>query len=250
MRPAASGTDTAAKATGAGRASPRKPLDPGGPGGYPEAEQTDRTYRIGSQVTRSPAIPRRAALLLLAGLAGCGGVPVASSSGASAVPGVAPMAGEADIAALARAIAALGPEVDADEAARAARLAYAETHRLAIAWRVTDPPLIHNTKVNMGLRPRGLCWHWAVDLGAAMEAPGFRTLDIHQAIANADNPFRIEHSSAVISAAGDPMRRGIVLDPWREGGRLTWVPVTEDTRYRWVPRADVWAMKRARRAAR
>ena len=80
-----------------------------------------------------------------------------------------------------------------------------------------------------------------------LDQENFQTLDMHRAIANADNPFRIEHSTAVISAMGDDMFAGIVLDPWREGGTLFWDQTREDIRYNWVPREVVMAEKRRKR---
>lgn len=144
-----------------------------------------------------------------------------------------------EVAALAAAIRDLGPDIDPGEAERAAALAFAHTRTLAAAYRITDPPLIHNTKVNLGLRPRGLCWHWAEDIERRLDAENFRTLEMHRAIANADNPFRIDHSTAIIGRRGDALFEGLVLDPWRLGGRLFWGPVTGDPDYVWHPRAEV-----------
>ncbi|WP_424984602.1 hypothetical protein [Microbulbifer sp. S227A] len=144
---------------------------------------------------------------------------------------------------LTRAILALGPDVDPDEARRAAMIAYSHSRELAIAYEITDPPLVHNTKVNMGLKPRGLCWHWAEDMQTRLLSESFRTLDIHRAIANADNPLRIDHSTALISARDRPMQSGIVLDPWRNGGRLFWARVADDRRYDWQPQNAVLARK-------
>jgi len=152
----------------------------------------------------------------------------------------------AQIEQLSRRISGLGPQIDPDEARRAARIAYEHTYVLARQYRITDPPLVHNTKVNLGLRPRGLCWHWAEDLEQRMRAEGFRTLSLHRAIANSDNAFRIEHSTLIVSAAGDGMFDGVVLDPWRKGGRLTWVATRQDPDYDWKPREQVFATKRAR----
>ncbi|MXQ06943.1 hypothetical protein GQ651_03690 [Alphaproteobacteria bacterium GH1-50] len=151
---------------------------------------------------------------------------------------------ETEIAALAHEIRALGDHVDHEEAARAARIAYRHTRELAIAYQITDPPLIHNTKVNMGLRPRGLCWHWAEDMEKRLAQESFRTLDLHRAIANADNEWLIDHSTVIIGAEGDAWDEGIVLDPWRQGGTLFWDQVKDDTRYRWVNREDVFDWKR------
>lgn len=163
----------------------------------------------------------------MAVLAGCGAPP--------------PPPEAQDVTRLAASILRLGPQVDPEEAARAARIAYEHTHRLAQDYEITDPPLIHNTKVNMGLKPRGLCWHWARDMEDRLKQEDFQTLDLHRAVANADNRFRLEHSTAIISAKGEDFRDGIVIDPWRKGGRLTWVPVSGDTEYFWEPRNEVVA---------
>lgn len=171
---------------------------------------------------------RSCLLLICLALAGCGAPP-------------APQPESVDR--LARAILALDPQVAPEEARRAASISHSHAGELALTYDITDPPLVHNTKVNMGLKPRGLCWHWAEDMEKRLQAENFRTLDIHRAIANADNPMRIDHSTALISARGQPMQTGIVLDPWRRGGRLFWAPLKEDRQYDWRPRDAVLARK-------
>jgi hypothetical protein len=193
--------------------------------------------------------------VLLLALLGCTGVPEpvdrreigASSSIPGPVGGPIVLAPEVGIGALTNAILALGPGVDPEEAARAARLAYDYTEVLVIEYEIVDPPIIHNMKVNAGLKPRGLCWHWAEDIERRLKAENFRTLDIHRAIANAGFDFRIDHSTAIISRKGDGMHDGIVLDPWRTGGDLVWVPTTRDT-YAWEPQREVFARKAERLA--
>lgn len=165
----------------------------------------------------------------------------------AAPPGGGPGHYEPDqVVELTRAIEALGPGVDPAEAARAARIAYTHTAELARRYEITDPPLIHNMKVNAGLKPRGLCWHWAEDIEARLDAEGFETLEMHRAIANADHPIFIDHSTAIISARGDDMFDGIVLDPWRKGGILTWNATLGDPKYTWVPQAVVHERRRER----
>lgn len=153
------------------------------------------------------------------------------------------------IRALAAQIRSLGPEVDPQEALRAARVTYDYTYQLAQEYQITDGPLIHNTKVNMGKRPRGLCWHWAQDIETRLKAENFRTLEMHRAVANSFN-LRLEHSTAIISRKGDDFRQGIILDPWRKGGVLFWSPTLEDRRYRWMARDEVNARKRSERHRR
>lgn len=156
---------------------------------------------------------------------------------------------EEEINALAQGLMALDPGVSPEEAARAARISFSYTATLARAYEITDPPITHNRKVNWGLRPRGLCWHWAEDMSNRLSEEGFATLDVTRAIANASNPFRLEHSTAVLTPRGAAMEDGIVVDPWRLGGRLHWDTVKGDTRYRWRPRMVVLREKRQRRLA-
>ena len=166
-------------------------------------------------------------------LAACGNIP----------PEERPFPTELEIAKLAEGIVALGPDVDPEEALRAARISFEHTRELAIQYEIVDPPLIHNTKVNMGLKPRGLCWHWAEDMEKRLKAEKFETLVIHRAIANATN-WRIEHSTAIISQRGDDMYKGMVVDPWRTGGTLTFNPTSKDPDYDWLPQAVVHEKRR------
>lgn len=147
-----------------------------------------------------------------------------------------------DIDLLAVEIKNLGAEVDPEEADRAANIAYTYSLQLAEEYNVTDSPIIHNAKVNNGLRPRGICVHWAEDVEARLKAENFKTLQIHRAIAEG-NEFRIDHSTAIISKRGDPLEAGVVLDPWRYGGLLYWSPTLADSKYYWEPRLDVLQRK-------
>ena len=175
------------------------------------------------------------ALLSLATLAACSVPP--------------PQTGD-EVQRLATQIRSLGPDIDPEEADRAARIAYSYTAQLVQEYEITDPPLIHNTKVNKGLRPRGLCWHWAEDIERRLKQENFQTLELHRAIANADNSFRIDHSTAIVSRKGDTMYEGVILDPWRYGGVLYWSPLVDDTRYEWVPRDVVLEKRRLEQVAR
>ena len=154
-----------------------------------------------------------------------------------------------DIAALAAAIQSLSPKVDAKEALRAAQVTYEYTYQLSKEYEITDGPLVHNSKVNMGLRPRGLCWHWAQDIEQRLNREAFKTLEMHRAVANSFN-IRLEHSTAIISLKGEDFQSGIVLDPWRKGGVLFWAPTLEDKRYTWIDRDVVNAKKRKQSQAR
>ncbi|PWE32479.1 hypothetical protein DDZ14_10480 [Maritimibacter sp. 55A14] len=180
------------------------------------------------------------ALLAMLTAAGC-----AAKTG----PEGPPPATQSDISGLAQGIRGLGPEVDPEEAARAARIAYEYTHQLALEYEITDPPIVHNTKVNLGMRPRGLCKDWADDMEARLRQEDFATLDLHRAIGNAGIPLRLEHSTVVVSRRGDSVYDGLVIDPWRKGGVLHWTPIMEDEDYVWRARQEVFRQKIRQRQA-
>lgn len=149
-----------------------------------------------------------------------------------------PTVTQADIDALAREIRALGPDVSAEEASRAAHIAYTYSLQLKREYNVTDPPIIHNAKVINGFRERGLCNHWAEDLKKRLDRERFRTLVVHRAIAPPAG-FHVIHHTAVISRRGDDIYHGVVVDPWRYGGLLYWAPTMQDDTYSWRPRSEV-----------
>lgn len=134
---------------------------------------------------------------------------------------------------LANAIRNLDPAVSADEAAQVADIAVRYPLELAQTYRLTSPPITHNILVNMGARPRGLCTHWAEDLLRRLHALELETLDLYWGVAFPTRPWRLEHSSAVVVARGQSFDDGIVLDAWRNSGKLFFAPVAEDTRYAW-----------------
>ena len=149
---------------------------------------------------------------------------------------------------LQQAILSLGEDIDRDEARRAATIAIEYPLELAQAYEITDSPLMHNMLVNLGIKPRGLCIDWTWDLITRLREERFRSLELHWGIANYGRMFLIEHSTAIISARGQTLRQGLVLDPWRNGGNLFWSKTDEDPSYQWHPQAEILADKRERKA--
>jgi hypothetical protein len=186
---------------------------------------------------------RLLALMLSALLAGCAGMRAAPPV---TVPSYA-YGHEQKIAELSAAISALGDKVDPGEALQAADIAVRYPLQLAEQYELTTPPLWHNTLVNMGIKPRGLCVHWTRDLLTRLRELEMRTLKLHWGVANSEAVFRIEHSTVIITVRGEPMDTGIVLDPWRNSGNLFWASVSDDT-YEWTPLAEVQARRRLKQA--
>ncbi len=143
---------------------------------------------------------------------------------------VPPLASRTQVNALQMALVQLGPEVAEAEAARVADVAYDYPCELAAQYRLVRPPLWHNFLINLGLKQRGLCYQWAEDLEAKLQAMELQTLELHWGVAHPGS-FR-EHNTVVLTAPQQPFDSGIVLDPWRHSGVLYWGVVTGDT-YSW-----------------
>jgi hypothetical protein len=148
-------------------------------------------------------------------------------------------------------IAALGPKVRPDEAGRVAECAYAAAQRLRRNYgTVWGPPSLNNILVNTGIRKRGLCFQWAEDLLAQLDALKLTTLDLHWAEAYAGT-WR-EHNVVVVTAKNRPIHDGILLDCWRHSGHLFWsavaaddYPWVEDSKYATIARGKFAAKKRS-----
>lgn len=134
-------------------------------------------------------------------------------------------------AALANALQALSPKVSAAEAQRAAECAYTTSARLKHDYRIVGPAIFQNGLVNLGLRERGLCYHWTEDLLREMQRLDLKTLQIHWVVSHPGD--LLESNALVLTARGQSFAEGIVLDPWRHAGNLYWNPTTADRAFAW-----------------
>lgn len=135
---------------------------------------------------------------------------------------------------LAADIMQLSDSIDPKEAQILAAAAISNTYRLARLYNMASPPEYHNSLVNMGLRERGLCWHWTNDLLAVFFALNLQTIDFMWAEANAGSTFS-EHNVLVIAPRKDKLfREGLIYDPWRTSGKPYWILLKDDTKYPWV----------------
>jgi hypothetical protein len=123
-------------------------------------------------------------------------------------------------------------DIDDIEAKKLARAAIGYSMSLANDYRITRPAKFHNTLVNLKIKDRGLCIHWTKDLLKLLRGLNFSTFEFHWGVARPKSILRVEHSSVVVTAKGQPFDEGIVLDPWRYGGKLYWIQVRKDE-YNW-----------------
>src|SRR5215831_13179680 len=136
---------------------------------------------------------------------------------------------ERSIKDLSKALAGLGSDVDPAEAEQISVTAHTTARRLAREYHVVLNPELQAFLVNVGLRKRGWCGHWAADIGARLKELKPRTLVLHWGVAY--DHTSSENNCLVITARNQPFQDGIILDGWRRAGRLFWCPVVKDDEY-------------------
>ena len=133
---------------------------------------------------------------------------------------------------------ALSAAVDKTEAMLLAETAVRESAVLAEEYQLVRPAVAHNLLVALGIKDRGLCYHWTQDLMKRLQALDLKSLQLHWGVAYRGSELR-EHNCVVVTAKGQRFFKGIVLDPWRNSGNLYWARVIKDS-YPWkiLPPSD------------
>jgi hypothetical protein len=124
----------------------------------------------------------------------------------------------------------LAPHSTPQAAHHLAQVAVDTSSNLRQQYGVTLMPWLHNIEVNSGIKKRGLCFHYANDLAAALEpqlAPYWQMYRVQ-----ARPKQLLEHNAVVITGKGQPWQSGIVLDAWRNAGVLYFGSVMHD-KYPW-----------------
>jgi hypothetical protein len=134
-------------------------------------------------------------------------------------------------------LVALSETVDKTEAMMVAETAVRESAVLAEEYQLVRPAVAHNLLIALGLKDRGLCYHWTEDLMKRLQALDLKSLQLYWGVAHRGSELR-EHNCVVVSAKGQGFFKGI-LDPWRNSGNLFWARVTQDD-YPWkvLPPSD------------
>ena len=138
------------------------------------------------------------------------------------------------VEALRSALANLNGHADRNEAAKLAETAIQYSNFLAAEYQVVRPAVWHNVLVRMGVKDRGLCYHWTEDLMKRLQRLELKYYRLHWGVAYRGSELR-EHNSVVVTANGQAFEDGIILDPWRNSGNLYWARVKVD-HYPWKVR--------------
>ena len=129
------------------------------------------------------------------------------------------------------AIVALAPTVDPAEAELVSVTSHQTARQLARKYRVVGPPFFQNFLINVGVRERGFCYHWAHDIGVRLKELKLKTLELHWGAS--DEGTHLESNCLVVTAPGQSFFDGYIIDGWRMAGRLCWWPVRKDSKYLW-----------------
>ncbi|MEE4261212.1 MAG: hypothetical protein V2I56_00895 [Desulfobacteraceae bacterium] len=128
-------------------------------------------------------------------------------------------------------LANLNRQANLLEAGQIAETAITYSSDLAEKYDLVRPAILHNVFVRMGLKDRGLCYHWTEDLMRQLQLLDLKTYQLHWGVAYRGSELR-EHNSVVITARGEAFEKGMILDPWRNSGDLYWALIQRD-QYPW-----------------
>jgi len=137
---------------------------------------------------------------------------------------------ERSIKELRDALVALAPDVDPGEADLVSVTTHTASRSLAREYRVVWFSGFQNFLIHMGIRQRGYCGHYTRDIGERLKELRLKTLVLHwgAAFAGAER----ENNCLVVTARNQPFEEGIIMDAWRDAGKLFWSPLKKDTTYR------------------
>jgi len=98
-------------------------------------------------------------------------------------------------------------------------------------------PWVHNFMVNVGLKQKGLCYQYADGLYLYLKQKKYPHFAFHLAGAHIGEYWR-EHNTLVVTAKNGRFKDGIVVDPWREEGKVFVSRLKDDKAYKWVHRPE------------
>ena len=125
--------------------------------------------------------------------------------------------------------------ISQQEAQKLSKDIFQKTQALTKEFEMTSPPQYHNFLVNIGLKDKGLCYHWSDTLYAYFTHKSYPSFEFHLVGANIGK-YWTEHNVMVIVVKGMPVEDGIVIDPWRNPGKLYFSKVKDDYKYHWKHR--------------
>ncbi len=131
----------------------------------------------------------------------------------------------------------LSSNISHEEAQSLAIEIYGQTKLLRKKFDPVFEPHMNNFLINVGLKEQGLCYEWSNALYLYFKKQEYAHFTFHLLVADQGKYF-FEHNVLVVSAKGEPVMHGIIIDPWRKPGALYFSKVKEDKRYKWKHRKE------------
>ncbi len=144
---------------------------------------------------------------------------------------------QSDTTKLTKLLLSINRDIPPKEAQRLARDIYFKTQNLIEEFELVSPPLWHNFLVNTGIRKKGLCYHWSDALFVYFKSRNYPSFEFHLVGANIGK-YWSEHNAIVIISKGEEIKDGIVIDPWRNSGKLYYSHIQKDREYQWSGREN------------
>jgi hypothetical protein len=146
-------------------------------------------------------------------------------------------ASEQKVMMLTKLLRSLDVTIAQKEALRLSRDIFQQTTKLTKAFELTSPPWFHNVLVNIGLREKGLCYHWSDAFYRSLVKKSYPHFSFHLGGANIGE-YWSEHNVLVVTGKEGKFEEGVVIDPWRDSGKLYFSKIKEDRVYHWQHRAE------------
>ncbi|TNF43541.1 MAG: hypothetical protein EP216_03615 [Epsilonproteobacteria bacterium] len=147
----------------------------------------------------------------------------------------APSVSQSKIEELSHLLQSLDSAIPQSEAMQLSKDIFYKTGQLTEEFDLTSPPQFHNFLVTVGVREKGLCYHWSDTLYVYLTKKDFDSFEFHLMGANIGEYF-YEHNALVVVAKGGKIEEGVIIDPWRDSGTLYFSKVKDDSEYVWTHR--------------
>ena len=128
-------------------------------------------------------------------------------------------------------IISIYPNINKSEAKSLAYEAINHSKHLAKKYETVSPALLQNTLINLGIKERGLCFHYANDLLTFLEKKDYKSFKFVKVVANRGEYF--EHTAFILTDDHIDFKNSIIFDAWRDSGNLFFSKIKNDKKYKW-----------------
>jgi len=129
----------------------------------------------------------------------------------------------------------LDKDIPYEEALSLSREIFQETDKLRVQFNPISEPHVNNFLVNIGLKEKGLCYEWSDPLYLYFRRKPYKYFSFHLLVANRGKYFQ-EHNVLAVTSKKDEILNGVIIDPWRESGKVYFSKVKDDKKYVWEHR--------------